>query len=187
MKPFIAAVLAALMLPAFAISQERSAPTAGAQKLNLDFPDLAAKAREKAEVDLDAAALGQARQLAGQAADGKAKEAVNALSGVNGVHVRHYEFADANAYSDSVLDPLRKQVSANPAWSRIISVKEKNENTEIFIMVPGAVPAGGLLVISAEAKEVNVVEILGTVELGRLKELVKSSISYDLKASAAAK
>jgi hypothetical protein len=178
MRVLTASLMAAVFLPACAYTQTPGA----AQKLNLNFPKLAAQAREKAEVDLDAAALGQARQMAGQS-----KESTNALSGVNGVFVRHYEFAEKGAYSDSDLDPLRQQVSANAAWTRIISVKEENEHTQIYIMAPGADPAGGLLVISAEAKEVNVVEVLGTLELSRLKELVESSIKYDLKADASNK
>jgi Domain of unknown function (DUF4252) len=144
---------------------------AAAQKLNLDFPNLAAQAKEKAEVDLDAAALtvlGQMPQTKG------------ALSGVSGVFVRHYEFAAAGAYSDSDLDPLRRQVEGDAAWSRIVSVKEAGESTQIFALKTGGAP-GGLLVISAEPKEVTVVEILGTVDLAHLQEVVKSAIKFDLK------
>ncbi|HEY7334115.1 MAG TPA: DUF4252 domain-containing protein [Bryobacteraceae bacterium] len=142
-----------------------------AQKLNLDFSRLAAQAKEKAEVDLDGAALAALQQ----------KQAIkNTLSGVTGVFVRHYEFAAAGAYSDSDLDPLRRQAEGDPAWSRIVSVKESAESTQIFILKTGVTP-GGLLVISAEPKEVTVVEILGTVDLAHLQEVVKSTISYDLK------
>jgi hypothetical protein len=86
-----------------------------AQKLNLDFPKLAAQAKEKAEVDLDAAAL---------AALGQKQENKSALSGVTGVFVRHYEFAAAGAYSDADLDPVRRQAESDPSWLRIVDVKE---------------------------------------------------------------
>jgi hypothetical protein len=144
---------------------------AAAQKLNLDFPNLAAQAREKAEVDLDAAAL---------SALGQKRQIESALSGVSGIFVRHYEFADAGAYSDSDLDPLRRQVEGDAAWSRIVSVKEAGESTQIFALKAGGAP-GGLLVISAEPKEVTIVEILGTVDLSHLQEVVKSTIKFDLK------
>jgi hypothetical protein len=142
-----------------------------AQKLNLDFPNLAAQAKEKAEVDLDAAAL---------SALGQKRQIESVLSGVSGVFVRHYEFAAAGAYSDSDLDPLRRQVEGDAAWSRIVSVKEAGESTQIFALTTGGAP-GGLLVISAEPKEVTIVEILGTVDLSHLQEVVKSTIKFDLK------
>lgn len=144
---------------------------AAAQKLSLDFPNFAAEAKEKAEVDLDAAAL---------TALGHKPEVKGALSGVTGVFVRHYEFAAAGAYSDSDLDPLRRQVEGDAAWSRIVSVKEASKSTQIFALRTGGEP-GGLLVISAEPKEVTVVEILGTVDLTHLQEVVKSTIKFNLK------
>jgi hypothetical protein len=144
---------------------------AGAEKLNLDFPNLAAQAKEKAEVNLDAVAL---------AALGRKPEIKGALSGVTGVFVRHYEFGAAGAYSDSDLDPLRREVEGDAAWSSIVSVKESSESTQIFVLKVGGTP-GGLLVISAEPKEVTVVEILGTVDLAHLQEVVKSTIQFDLK------
>jgi hypothetical protein len=170
MKTLTATIMAAFLVPAFVAAQD----------LTLDFPNLAAKAKEKAEVDLDAATLAQAGALAG----GKQGTA-GALSGLKAVHVRNYEFAEAGAYADSDLDPLRRQVAGNSAWSRIVNVKEEHESTQIYILKAADNQPGGLLVISAEAKEVTVVEVLGTVDLSRLQEVVKSSISYDLKASAA--
>jgi hypothetical protein len=169
MKLLMVIGMAGLMIPAWAADQ----------KLDLNFPTLAAQAKEKAEVDLDGDTVAQALALAG------GKKGTEALSGVTAVHVRNYEFAAVGAYSDSALDPLRRQVAANSAWSRIINVKEKNESTEIYFLKPDTGQPGGFLLISAEAKEVTVVEILGTLELSRMQELVQSSISYDLKASAA--
>jgi hypothetical protein len=148
------------------------------QVLDLNFPNFAAQAKKKAEVDLDASTLAGALQMAGK------KDAEGALSGVKAVHVRNYEFAAAGAYKDSDLDPLRRQVAANSAWSRFLNVKEEHESTEIFFLQPQGNDPGGFLLISAEAKEVTVVEILGTIELSHMQELVKSTISYDLKASA---
>jgi hypothetical protein len=173
MKLLMVTVTAALLLPAWAAAQKPA--SAAGQKLNLNFPSLAAQAKEKVEVDLDGDTVAQSLELAG------GKKGADALSGVKAVHVRNYEFAAAGAYPVSALDPLRRQVAANPAWSRIVNVKEENESTEIFFLKPDAGQPGGFLLISAEAKEVTVVEVLGTLELSRLQELVQSSVSYDLK------
>jgi hypothetical protein len=174
-KLFATATIATLLMPAGTWAQAQAPNNSSInpnKKLDLNFPNLAAKAAEKSEVDLDGAV---------------AKAAAGGL-GVTGIFVRHYEFEEAGAYSERDLDPLRKQVAADPAWMRVLSVKEKGEDTQIFMRAPGAdQDSGGFLVIATEATEVNVVQILGTIELSRLQELVKSSISYDLSAAAGAK
>ena len=62
----------------------------------------------------------------------------------------------------------------------MVNVKESSESTQIFMLKTGGTPSG-LLVVSAEPKEVTVVEILGSVDLAHLQEVVKSTITYDLK------
>ena len=82
---------------AFTIAMILSAPFAVAQKLNLQFDSIAAKAKEKAEVDLDGATLSLA---------GKADKKLGALaSALKEVHVRHYEFGEAGKYSEQDLEP----------------------------------------------------------------------------------
>ena len=174
-RTLTATAMAALLVPAWVAAQE----------LKLDFPNLAAQAKEKAEVDLDSSAISAALAMAaGKNEKAGALAKSNALSGITAVHVRHYEFAAEGAYKDSDLDPVRQQAGGSSAWSRIVNVTEPKESTQIY-MLKGDSGPGGLLVINSEAKEVNVVEILGTIDLAHLQEVVKSSISYDLKAAAA--
>lgn len=148
------------------------APVAPAQKLDLKFDALAAKASEKAELDLDGALLRLAARHA------KA-EAGDFLGDVKEIHVRHYEFDKAGSYSDQDLAPLRKQVSEGAGWSRILNVKEKDESTEIFVLSQGG-KIGSCLILSAEAKELSVVHIMGTLTLARVKELADSDALHDL-------
>lgn len=144
------------------------------QKLDLNFDKLAAKAHEKAEVDLDRATIGMLLKNSG------AKGLDGVLSGVNGVVVRNYEFDQAGAYSDADLEPLRKQVASGTGWSRVINVKEEKESTEIYMFSQGDTP-GGFLIISAEPKELTVVHVQGTIQLAQLQELVQSNVKFDLK------
>src|ERR1022692_4561531 len=104
------------------------APFAAAQKLELKLDAIAAMASGKAEVDLDGGLLKLATQsgLSKKDKDGKSPMG-DLLSGVQEVHVRHYEFAKAGSYSDKDLEPLRKQVSGSD-WSRVVNVKEKDES-----------------------------------------------------------
>jgi Domain of unknown function (DUF4252) len=162
MRLVVIAALAGIML----------APTARAQKLELKFDALAAKASDKAEVDLDGALLRLATQH-GKAAAG------DFLGDVKEVHVRHYEFDKEGSYSDQDLAPLRKQVSEAAGWLRILNVKEKNESTELFVLSQGG-KIGSCLILSAEARQLSVVYIMGTLTLAQMRELADSDKLHDL-------
>jgi len=142
------------------------------QTLDVNLDALAAKAKEKAEVTLEGSLLTQALQ----SAPDKVKSAV---ANVTRILVRHYEFEKTGAYADTDLDGLRQQVST---WSRILNVKEEHESTEIYMLSKEGKPAGFLL-IAAEPKELTVVHVVGSIDLASLKEVVNSTIHYDLKSA----
>jgi Domain of unknown function (DUF4252) len=160
------------------------APLASAQKLELKFEAIAAKASDKAEVDLDGALLKLAlpQVLSKKDKDGKSPVG-DWLSGVQEIHVRHYEFAKAGSYSDQDLEPLRRQVSEGSGWSRVVNVKEKDESAEVFVQSQGG-KVGSCLILATEAKELSVVYLMGTLTLAQMKELVDSNIAYNLTALA---
>jgi Domain of unknown function (DUF4252) len=161
---------------------------ASAQKVNLDFSTLAAKATAKKEVTLKGGVLqilGQVASLANRDDKGNAGDFGTMLPGIDGIKVRQYEFAMEGEYSDRDLEPLRQQVGNGSGWSRIVNKKEKDESTEIYIYHQGG-KLGGMLLIAAKAKELTVVHISGSAQLAQLKDLVNSTIHYDLgKVSAA--
>ena len=159
----IALVLACigLLLPALAAGQ----------KLELKLDSLAAKASQKAEADLDGSALGLALQ--------KGQLGAHMPATVGELHVRNYEFSKPGGYSDQDLEPLRKQLGAGSGWSRIINVKEKQESTEIYSHSQGD-KLGGLLIVACEAAEVSIVYIVGALTPEQLKELVSSSVRYNM-------
>jgi hypothetical protein len=142
---------------------------ASGQKLELKLDSLAAKASEKAEVDLDGSALGAALQ--------KGKLGSHLPATLGEVHVRNYEFSKPGGYSDQDLEPLRRQLGGGSGWSRIINVKEKQESTEIYTH-GGGDKLDGLLIVACEAAEVSIVHLVGTLTPEQLKELVSSNIRY---------
>lgn len=146
--------------------------SASAQTLDLNLDALAAKAQDKAEITLEGPLLVQALQMAPDKVKG-------AIANVTRVVVRHYEFAQTGQYADTDLDAVRKQVSS---WSHLLSVKEEHESTEIYMLSQDSKPAGFLL-ISAEPKELTVVHVVGSIDLASLKEVVNSTIHYDLKSA----
>lgn len=146
-----------------------------AQKLVLKLDHVAARAKEKAEVDLDSAAL---QVAAGQLR----KQHRDLFSSVTELHVRHYEFDQTGQYSDADLEHVRKQVGSGTGWSRIVNVKDKDETVEVH-MLRLEDKMAGLLVIAAEPKELSVVYLLGQVGLDQLTAMVKSNIVYHMSSA----
>jgi len=60
-----------------------------------------------------------------------------------------------------------------------MNVKGKDENTEIFVSIQGG-NISGCLVLSAEARELTVVYLIGTLTLAQAKELSDSDFLHDL-------
>ena len=83
--------------------------------------------------------------------------------------MKSFEFDAPGAYTESDIETIRKQVSG-PGWSRVVSVREKQELTEIYFWRERDTN-GGMVVISAEADELTVVNIVGRVDLASLGAL----------------
>ena len=136
-------------------------PSASAQKLDLKLEALAAKAHDKAEVDLDGPLLKLAMQHSG----------IDLFGGVQAIHVRHYSFDHDGSWSDKDLEPLRKQVSEASGWSKVLTVKEHDQNVEVFLLSQGD-KVNSCLIVAAEARELSVVYLKGTLTLAQVKHLV---------------
>ena len=154
-------LLLALLIPREALAQ-------GA-RLQLDHLDkLAAKAEETVDVTVDAAMLKEtAGFLAGKGSD--TAKVQQMLQGITGIYVKSFEFNAPNAYAESDVEAVRKQL-AGPGWSRVVGVRGKGELTEIYFWKERDTN-GGLVVISAEPNELTVVNIVGRVDLASLGAL----------------
>ena len=129
---------------------------------------LAAKAEETVDVTVDAAMLKEtAGFLAGKGSD--TVKVQQMLQGITGIYVKSFEFNAPNAYTEADVEAIRKQL-AGPGWSRIVGIREKGELTEIYLWKERDTN-GGLAVISAEANELTVVNIVGRVDLASLGAL----------------
>ena len=154
-------IIAALLVPRQALAQ-------GA-RLQLDHLNrLAEKATETVDVSADTAMLKQAAGfLAGKGSETAKMQQL--LGGITGIYVKSFEFDAPNMYSESDVEAIRKQVSGS-GWSRVVSVREKGELTEIYFWRDRDT-TGGLVVISAETNELTVVNIVGRVDLASLGAL----------------
>ena len=154
-------LLLALLTPGAALAQ-------GA-RLQLGHLDkLAEKAEETVDVTVDAAMLKEtAGFFAGKGADTAKLQQM--LQGITGIYVKSFEFSAPNAYSESDINTVRKQLTG-PGWSRVVGIREKDELTEIYLWKERDTN-GGLVVISAEQNELTIVNIVGRVDLASLGAL----------------
>jgi hypothetical protein len=154
-KYFVGIILAAaLALPA------------SAQRLNIDIPNLADRASEVVDVTLDGPMLRlAARFLSGNGEERAIRDMVQKLQGI---YVKSYSFDKDGQYDRNVVDRLRNQLGSN--WTKIVNVRGKRENVEIFTQSRGE-QITGLVVISAEARELTVVNIVGPIDLDQLAKM----------------
>lgn len=157
MRRFIIVLL--LIVPAAALQ---------AQRIQIDLPaSLAAKAVETVDVTLDGPLLRLAAKFLD--ADDKDQRIAREMIGkLEGIYVKSYQFDEEGAYDQAVLDKVRAQLG--PGWKRLVMVKERHEATEIHANMRGD-NVVGLLVISAEPRELTVVNLVGPVDLDRLTSL----------------
>ena len=84
--------------------------------------------------------------------------------------MKSFEFDAPNAYAESDVEAIRKQVSRLRDGRASSAFAEKRELTEIYFWKERDTN-GGLVVISAEANELTVVNIVGRVDLASLGAL----------------
>jgi hypothetical protein len=148
-----------------------SAPALGASP-ELRIPDLEhlrAKATETVDVDIGGFLLGLARMVTREEA--KQDPALRLLQDIKSVKVRSYKFDSDDAYSKSDLDSVLRQLKGSE-WSAIANVqkREPRENVGVYICMEDGKTCG-LAVIAAQARELTIVNIVGSIDVDRLAEL----------------
>jgi hypothetical protein len=149
-------LLLAFALPAFA-------------QLTFDFntlDKLGAKAKDSTNISLEGDTLKLAANFL-QSDNAALKPIVENLKGV---YVRSYEFEQDSQYADADLEPLRAYIKTLQ-WTKIVDVKENKETTEIYMKPLPNNRLGGLAIIDAEPKEVNVIYITGDLSMSDLTKL----------------
>lgn len=144
-------------------------PLAYAQKIELKLDGLAAKAAEKAELDLDPSLVSKMME------GGKLPNI--APSSAKEVRIRNYKFAKEGEYSDKDLDSVRKQLAEGSGWSRIVNVKDNKETVELYVFRE-ADQIRAFVLIACEPAELSVVYVAGEMTPEQLKALVSSRIQY---------
>jgi hypothetical protein len=139
-----------------------------AQRINLDFPGLSEKAAEVVDVTLDGAMLRLASKFL-SSGDPEERAARDVVQKLEGIYVRSYEFDKEGEYDRAAVDRVRAQLGAS--WKKIVDVRSRHrENSEIYIDTRGD-QAIGMLIISAEPRELTVVNIVGPIDIEKLSTI----------------
>jgi hypothetical protein len=153
-------------IPLLALIFLAAMPLRAQQRLNIDIPGLADRAAETTDVTLDGSMLRLAAKFLNNDGDREAREIIK---GLQGIYVRSYEFDKEGEYDRSVVERIRQQLG--PTWKRMVQVKSREkENVEIYLDMRGEQPQG-LVVISAEPKELTIVNLVGTIDVDKLADL----------------
>ena len=151
-----ALLLLAAALPAFA-------------QQTFDFTTLdklGAKAKESTNITLE----GDALKLAGNFLNDGNASLKPVVDNLKSVYVRSFEFGKDGQYTDADLEPLRAYIKTLQ-WNKIIDVREDKETSEIYIKPLPNNRIGGLAIINAESKEVNIIYITGDLSMNDLGKL----------------
>lgn len=148
-----------------------AASPAAAQQLQLtDLSKLSTGAVDVVDVSVDKALLGLAATFMSDAGDDA--DVKSLLGALQGIYVRGYTFGKDGAYDGSVLEGVRRQLSGG-RWARLVTTRSNDDGgTElsVYLWNAGDKP-GGLAVLASSPREVMVVNIVGDIDLAKLRSL----------------
>jgi hypothetical protein len=164
------ASLAAHTLAATVKQDNQGTATAG--RLRLDSLErLATKANETVNIEIDGFLMKFAGTLLSDTdADERAVKEI--IAGLKGIYIRSYEFKSDGAFAEGDLAVLREQLRT-PGWSRVIDVKSLGvefDDDEVYVAASGG-RVEGLVLLDIQPKEVTVINIVGAIDLDKLKKL----------------
>lgn len=148
--------------------------TAKAQdgKLNLDsLNHLDAKAEDVVNIALDQNMLKSAANFLDIKDPAKKAELEELVKDLKGVYIKVIEFNKPGEYSFSEFDVIKSQLR-EPIWSKLIDSTNNNgkEFAQIYTMNQGG-NITGVAIIAAEEDEFAVINIIGSINLEKLKKL----------------
>ena len=160
------------LLLAVALTSIALPGVAQAGKLELKNLDkLADKAAEVNDVTLDGSLLQLAVAVMKNSGDPEAVEMTQLMSGLKGIYVKNYEFDSPGQYSQADVEAIRSQLTG-PGWQRIVTSfsKHDNERNEVYLLKNGD-KINGVAVLVAEARELTVVNLVGSIDPEKLGKL----------------
>jgi hypothetical protein len=163
-------VTATLVLGAPALAKGQAQAAAG--RLRLDsLEKLAPKAAEAVNIEIDGVLIKFAGSILSDKEDDE-RAVKELVEGLHGVYVRSYEFKSDGEFTEADVAAVREQLRA-PGWSRVLDVKKRGldfGDAEVYVATAGGRVEGFALLV-VEPREVTVVNIVGSVDLDKLRRL----------------
>ena len=132
---------------------------------------LESSAQDIIEVNIDGKLLDLAKRVMTKVNDPNARKAAQAISGLKGIYVRVFNFANENEYNIADIDALRAELQL-PGWEKLANVRSKrnNQKVDVYTMFTGDTMSGVAVVVS-ETKSVAVVNVIGPIDIDLLAEI----------------
>lgn len=163
-------LLAAAALMLLALASARAQTPDGRLRLE-SLERIAPKADETVRIDVDGILLDLGGSILSDK-DPEEKLVKEIIKGLRGVYVRSYEFKGEGDFKDSDLDVLREQLRG-PGWSRLVDVKSRDtdfDGAEVYALTSGG-RVGGMAVLIVQPKHLLVINVVGSIDLDKLKRL----------------
>jgi hypothetical protein len=169
-----AKLLAAAALMLFALASARAQNAQGPDgRLRLESLErIAPGATETVRIDVDGILLKLGKAMLSDD-DPDEKTVKEIIEGLRGVYVRSYEFKSEGEFKDADLSVLREQLRG-PGWTRLVDVQKTRgvdfDGAEVYALTAGG-RVESMAVIITEPKQLTVVNIVGSIDLDKLKRL----------------
>jgi len=135
-----------------------------------EFKDLAGKAKESVVITMDPSLLGMASRFM-DSSDPEDAAAIAVIKGLQGIYVRSFTFDRDGAYQPADVEAIRRQL-ADPGWKRVVETRSKktHADVDIYLMTDGD-KVRGLALIASEPRALTIVNIVGAIDLDKLRKL----------------
>jgi hypothetical protein len=162
---------AALMMLALASARARTAQTPDGRLRLESLERVAPKAAETVSIDIDGILLKLGKSMLDDD-DPDEKTVKEIIEGLRGVYVRSYEFKAEGEFRDADLSVLREQLRG-PGWSRLVGVQTRGMDFDgaEFYALTSAGRVESMAVIISDPKHLIVVNVVGSIDLDKLKRL----------------
>lgn len=140
-------------------------------KVDVDQPELAAKADEVVEVNLEGKSLDQGRRLLAIRHEVGAS-VKGLLNGLKGLYRRTYRFA-TGGYDDSDVASIHERMTGE-GWQPLLDVKDNGRREAVTVYSYTGAEGSGYTVVSSDPSEVTVVNLVGEIDLDALMDASES-------------
>jgi hypothetical protein len=157
-------LLLTLSAPALSLAQ-------GGLNLRLESLDhLASRASQTVVINIDERVLRAGAPFL-KSTDPDEAKIKELLKDVKGIYVKSFVFENEGEFSDADVQAVRTQLNS-PDWSKIVEARSRKEdvNVEVFVKTDDA-KVGGIAVIAFGSKDLTVVNIVGFVDMDKLRQM----------------